>query len=118
MNLGTLMTHLENEADAAEALAALGDIRLFAEVADMGEQHEETPGEYVANASRRYASLASDEDWLALMTAMERAADPGKAALARMIQWSIARDKSDATPVPAGACSCGGGGGCDGHDAA
>lgn len=116
MNLGALMTHLGNESDAATALEALGDIVLLERVRSMGERHDEAPGEYVANASRRFAALAGDEDWLGLMTAMERAADPGRAALDRMLQWSLARDATESEPEQKSGCSCGGGGGgCDGH---
>jgi hypothetical protein len=117
MNLGLLMRHLENEADAATALAALGDMTLLAQVQDMGAHHDEAPGEYVANAARRFAGQASDEDWLALMTAMERADQPGRAALDRMIRWSLARDAAEqAGPgSTTGGCTCaGGGGGCHG----
>ena len=55
MQLGTLMDRLEFEDDAAAALEALGDIVLFAEVQAMGERYDECPGEYVANAARRFA---------------------------------------------------------------
>jgi hypothetical protein len=117
MNLGTLMARLENEADAVLALDALADLPLFVEVADMGERHDETPGEYVANASRRFATGAGDEDWLGLMTAMERADDPARAALERMLRWALDRDRVAPTQALAatGGCSCGGGsGGCHG----
>jgi hypothetical protein len=86
----------------------------------MGARHDEPPGEYVANASRRFAAAAGDEDWLALMTAMERAPDPGRAALERMLRWALARDEAEqaahaAGAKPHGGCTCGGGtGGC--HD--
>jgi hypothetical protein len=114
MNLGTLMRRLEGEADAAEALAALDDLALFARVNAMGAVHDEAPGEYVANASRRFAALAGDEDWLALMNAMERGDNPGRAALDRMLRWSLDRDEKELAPskaAAAGGCSCGGGGG-------
>ena len=53
MQLGALLTRLSDENDAAEALDALGDVVLLAQIQEMGAQHDETPGEYVANASRR-----------------------------------------------------------------
>jgi hypothetical protein len=82
----------------------------------MGARHDEPPGEYVANASRRFAAAAGDEDWLALMTAMERAQDPGRAALERMLRWALARDEAEqaaqsVAAKPHAGCSCGGGGG-------
>ena len=113
MQLGALLTRLSDENDAAEALDALGDVVLLAQIQEMGAQHGETPGEYVANASRRYAAQAGDEDWLALMTAIERADDPARVVLGKMLRWALA---SDAAPAPAtnGGCSCGTGG-CDDH---
>lgn len=118
MNLGMLMERLADESDAVFALESIGNLPLFAAVSEMGDRHGETPGEYVANASRRFALLAGDEDWLALMTAMERAAIPGQAALERMLGWALDRDERElSAELPtAGGCGCGGGaGGCHGH---
>lgn len=113
MHLGTLLNHLENDSHAGAALQALGDIVLFARVEAMGAEHDEEPGEYVANGARRFAARASDEDWLGLMNAIERADDPGRAVLEKIVRWSL--DKDAATPSgPHEGCSCGGGGGC--HD--
>jgi hypothetical protein len=107
MQLGTLMEHLSHEDDAATALEALGDIFLFAEVQATGERYEETPGEYVANAARRFAALGSDEDWLGLMTAMENSADPAKAALERMLRWALKADAVKGASPPHAGCTCG-----------
>ena len=113
MQLGTLMERLACENDAAAALEALGDIVLFAEVQTMGAQYGESPCEYVANAARRFAAQGSDEDWMGLMTAMERSQSPAHAALESMLRWSLKQDAAEITPAPSGSCSCGGGsGGC------
>lgn len=114
MLLGTLLKRLGQEADAAEALAALNDIVLLAEVQAMGELHDETPAEYVCGATRRFAADASSEDWLALMTAIERSDDPARTTLDSMLRWSL---KQDATaPAASSGCGCGQGGvgGCQG----
>jgi hypothetical protein len=107
MLLGTILKRLGNEADAAEALDAMNDIVLLAEVQAMGELHEESPADYVCGATRRFAADASSEDWLALMTAIERSDDPARITLDRMLRWSLARDA--AGPATAG-CGCGKGG--------
>jgi hypothetical protein len=107
MQLGTLIDRLSFEDDAAAALEALGDIILFTEVQAMGERYDESPGEYVANAARRFAAEGGDEDWLNLMTVMERSRDPAHAALERMLRWSLKRDAGEAAPQHAGKCSCG-----------
>ncbi len=51
----------------------------------MGAEHDEEPGVYVANGARRFAARASDEDWLGLMNAIERASDPGRAVLEKIV---------------------------------
>jgi len=108
MELGTLMDRLGFEDNAAAALEALGDIVLFAEVQAMGERYDEDPGEYVANAARRFAAQGSDEDWLNLMAVMERSDDPARAALERMLRWSLKHDVAETASQNAGQCSCGG----------
>ncbi|MFN3745349.1 MAG: hypothetical protein ACK4TL_11650 [Hyphomicrobiaceae bacterium] len=108
MHLGLLMACLSFADDAAEALEALGDIVLFSKVEAMGERFAETPGEYVANAAQRFASLASDEDWLGLMAAMERSDDPARAALKQMLQWALKADTADLASPPYAGCTCGG----------
>lgn len=114
MQLGTLMERLELEDDATAALVALGDIILFTAVQTMGERFEETPGAYVAGAASRFATQASDEDWMNLMTVMERSDDPARSALDKMIRWSLARDAADGAQQAPGHCSCGSGhGGCN-----
>jgi hypothetical protein len=115
MQLGTLMSRLASEDDAAAALGTLGNIILYAEVQAVGERYDESPGEYVANAARRFAAVAGDEDWLNLMTVMERSDDPARAALERMLRWSLKRDAAEAEHqgghVQAPGCTCGGGAG-------
>jgi len=65
---------------------------------------------YAAGAVRRFANLASSEDWLALMNAIERADDPGLDCLTHMLNWSLKRDEAENAPSHGG-CSCGGAGG-------
>lgn len=114
MQLGVLLNHLENEANAGVALQALGDLVLFARVEAMGAEHDEEPGVYVANGARRFAARASDEDWLGLMNVIERARDPGRAVLERIVLWSLEKDSIPETNAHDG-CSCGGGGGRHDH---
>ena len=40
----------------------------------------------------RFTAFASDEDWLALMTALERTSDPAAACLRQMLLWSLRQD--------------------------
>ena len=112
MLLGTIMNELRDETVAAAALMQLGDVVLVAEVNAARVPHDESIGEYVAGAAQRFARKASDEDWLALTTALERSNNPAVTCLTTMVKWSIVNDSKafepDATTT---GCSCGGGGG-------
>jgi len=117
MLFGTILKRLGDETDAAAALEALGDIVLLTEVQAMGAVHEESVGEYAAGATRRFPADASNEDWLALLTAIERSEDPARITLERMLRWSLVRDAAgpsaggpSAGGASAGGCGCGKGG--------
>lgn len=101
MLLGQLLERLGDEAVAAETLIALGDLPLFAEIEKAGDSFGETASVYAAGAARRFAAQASDEDWLALMTALDRADDPGLACLRQMLVWSLRFDRQGR------GCGCG-----------
>lgn len=107
MLFGTILRRLGGAADAAASLEALGDIVLLTDVRAMGAVHDETVGDYAAGATRRFSADATSEEWLALMTALERSDDPARTMLERMLRWSLARDM--AGPAAFG-CGCGNGG--------
>lgn len=104
MDLGVLFARLETEQSTADALEALGDLVIYSEVASAAERYGEQPGEYLAASAGQFAAMAEDEAWLALVAAMERAPDPGQAAMHYIVQWAIARDASPA--IEAHSCSC------------
>jgi hypothetical protein len=108
MLLGEVLERLGDEAFAAEAMVALEDLDLMVRVDAAGSVFGEGVGQYAAGASRRFAQLASDEDWLALMTALERAADVGLACFRHMLEWSLRRDAADdgADSGCGGSCTC------------
>lgn len=101
MLLGHVLDRLGDEGLAAETLLGLDDLPLMVEVEAIGAKFGESPPLYASNAVGRFAAFASDEDWLALMTALERAADPAAACLRQMLRWSLRRDShadGDADP--------------------
>jgi hypothetical protein len=107
MTLGAILATLRDEGAADEALAALNDIVLYAQVQACGAQHGESPGEYACGAVRRFSNLASSEDWLALMTAIERSDDPARTTLERMLRWSLLQDAKTASNADTGhSCTC------------
>ena len=109
MQLGQIIRDLSTEATADEALLACGDLALVARVGTVALRYDETVGEYAAGAVRRFANLASSEDWLALMNAIERADEPGLRCLTHMLHWSLKRDEADDAP-PNNGCWCSSGG--------
>ena len=108
MDLGLLITHLESEQNAGEALAALGDLMLYAEVLATGARFDEGPGCYAAGAVGRFAGAAGDAEWVTLLGAMERAEQPGQAFLRHAIKWALARDARDRhSQAAGGTCATG-----------
>ena len=76
MQLGKIIRDFSDEARAGEVLIACGDLVLLARIGEVAGRFDETVGEYATGAVQRFANLASSEDWLALMNAIERADDP------------------------------------------
>lgn len=117
MQLGEIIRGFDDEASAAEALIGCGDIVLLARVDAIKHRFEESSGEYASGAVRRFANMASSEDWLGLMNILERANDPGTDCLMHMVNWSLKLDEAapsaDAENGHRHAgCTCGGSGGC------
>lgn len=108
MLLGQMIERLADDAFAAEALLSLDDLPLLVEVEAAGREQGESAATYAAAAARHFADHASDEDWLALMTALARAADPGTACLRQMIVWSLRKESAS--------CTCAGGSTGECHD--
>lgn len=81
MLLGDLIARFDTPSFAEETLLALGDISLLARVRAQADADGETLGEFAQSAVRRFATEASDEDWVTLLGALSRAADPGAAYL-------------------------------------
>ncbi|MBI3196159.1 MAG: hypothetical protein HYZ40_01370 [Rhodospirillales bacterium] len=106
MVLGRVLERLGDEAFAAETLMALEDLNLMVQVEAAGRPFGENMGEYAAGASRRFAQSASDDDWLALMTALERADDAGTACLKHMLEWSLRHDAEGPGEGCGGHCTC------------
>ena len=94
MHLGILLEKLRRNEDATLTLGALNDIVLYTEIARMCDAFDESPGEYVAAAASNFANLASDEDWMRLITAMERSDDAGTTVLTVVARWALARDRA------------------------
>jgi hypothetical protein len=111
MQLGDIIRNFSEEAGANEALLACRDLALLARIGETADRYDETVGEYAAGAVRRFANLASSEDWLALMNAIEHADDPGFRCLTHMLHWSLKQDEAE-SGLPHAECTCSGAGSC------
>lgn len=110
MHLGALLKQIQEQNDIPALLESVGDILLLEKVKDLAAAFDETPVEYVAAAVQRYAARADSDEWLRLMTAMEKADEPAKAALTNMVTWAMSEDQKELTHDHAHAqqnCGCG-----------
>jgi len=98
----SVFARLDNEGAAAAAAAAAADADLLAQVDAARALHEESRGEYVSNAVRRFSALASDADFTTLKGTLERAEDPELSALKTMLVWAARRDLAAAEAAPGG----------------
>lgn len=105
MMLGDLVTRLGDENFAAETLLALDSLPLLVEVESAAKDEGLGAGAYTTGAVRRFASGASDADWLALMTALGHAPEAGLACLRHMIEWSL-RQRGRADGCGGDRCTC------------
>jgi hypothetical protein len=88
MLLGDLIAQLSDECGAEEALLGLSDLPLLAELRAQGEANGLGLGAYTAAAVNRYASEASDEEWISLIGAIGCARDPGLTYLKRALAYT------------------------------
>jgi hypothetical protein len=92
MMLGELLQHLDDEAIVARLAPELGDAEWQARAAAAATAHGATLGGYASAAVERFTAAASAEDWVSLMSSLNRAEDPGANCLRRMIDWALASD--------------------------
>ena len=93
MLLGQVLEQLGDPAFAAETLVGLDDLPLLVDLEATRELFGESAPDYAIGAVRRFASLASDDDWLVLMGALERSHDPGAGCLRTILAWSVRHDR-------------------------
>jgi hypothetical protein len=91
MMLGAAIARLQDEANVAVLLAALDDLALMARVRTAAETAGLPLGAFASGAVGAFIEGARDEDWLALMTAANRAADPAAACLKAMLEFGLSR---------------------------
>jgi hypothetical protein len=79
--LGKLIDSLDDPVVAMNLVAALADPELEARLANAAEAEGRPIADVVATIVRNFLNAASDDHWVRLIGIMNRAKDPGLAAL-------------------------------------
>jgi hypothetical protein len=90
MLLSDILAKFFDEAGVTEFLLRHGDLPLLARLRDLAEAERETLGEFASGAVRRYASEASDEEWVTLLGLISRTDDPAVVCLQRALEHTAA----------------------------
>ena len=86
--LGDLLAQLTDETTALETLVELGDLTLLETARGKAAAEGLDLASYVTQTVQRYASTASDEEWVTLMGLLNRAQDPGATCLKRAFAYA------------------------------
>ena len=87
--LGDFLASLTDETTAVETILGAGDLALLTAVREQAEASGVDLAAYVSQTVRRYASEASDEEWITLMGQLNRSADPGATCLKRAFEHAL-----------------------------
>ncbi len=90
MLLGDILKTFSDEPAATEYLLSLGNIPLVARLQELARGEGESLGEYASAAVQRYASEASEEEWLTLLGLISRTDDPARVCLQRALEQAAA----------------------------
>jgi hypothetical protein len=93
MQLGALLSRFDDDAVVLETLLALDDFSLMTRVQSAAERTGSDVGTWASEAVGRFIASADDTQWLGLITACTNAADPGLAALRRMLEVALDAEK-------------------------
>lgn len=94
MLLGDVITRFDDESTALQMLMSLDDLALVARVREACERDDYELGEFARTAVQRYASAASDEEWVTALGQMGRTQAPGIELLRRALIWMLKLEHS------------------------
>ncbi len=86
MLLGDILKTFSDDSAATEYLVSLGNMPLVLRLQELAAKEGESLGEFASAAVQRYASEASEEEWLTLIGLLSRAADPAEVCLRRALE--------------------------------
>ena len=86
--LGDLLAKLTYETTAVETLLQLGDLTILETARGRANAEGIDLAACVTQTVQRYASTASDEEWVTLMGLLNRSQDPGATCLKRAFAYA------------------------------
>jgi hypothetical protein len=90
MMLGDILKRFSDETEVTEFLLRHGDIALVTQLRGLAAAEGETLGEFAIGAVKRYATEASDDEWLTLLGLISRTDDPAIVCLRRALERTVA----------------------------
>ena len=90
MLLGDLIAKFDDPDFAGEALFALDDLVLTAQVTAAAAAENISPGEFAMQAVGQFVNHAKDEQWLGLVGVMAKSDNPGQVFLRRVLASGLA----------------------------
>ncbi|TGT62296.1 hypothetical protein EN802_33410 [bacterium M00.F.Ca.ET.159.01.1.1] len=87
--LGDLIASLEDPIVAVAVVAAFDEPGLLARLAAAAEAAGHSPADIVGSAVRNFVDTASDDLWTQLIGIMDRAQDPGLAAIRAILEKTL-----------------------------
>jgi hypothetical protein len=89
--LGDILTRLTDETTAVETILGTGDLALLAAVREQATAEGLDLAACVTQTVQRYATTATDEEWVTLMGMLNRTKDPGAICLQRAFAYARQR---------------------------
>jgi hypothetical protein len=89
MTLGDLIARLDDPQTASDALFSTGDIALIARVQNLASAQAEPVGDFLTGMIGVFGSVASADDWMAVVSAANKADPPGGACLRAMLACAL-----------------------------
>ena len=86
--LGDLLAGLTDEATATETILRSGDLKMLTTAREQAAVEGLNLAAYVSQAVQRYATAASDEEWITLIGLLNRSPDPAMTCLQRAIAYA------------------------------
>jgi len=86
--LGDLLANLTDETTATETILRSGDLQLLSEARERAAAEGLDLAAYVTRTVQRYATAASDEEWITLVGLLNRSPDPGMICLQRAFAYA------------------------------